>query len=85
MHDPLAVAIFTSRGVRVGYLNRERAGVFGSKLDRGYRMAAIVERIKGSHLEGSALGLVMRVSLAPPSEDLEQPELPRPIALRMVA
>lgn len=76
-HDPLAVGIFTERGVRVGYLNRDRAGIFGSKMDRGYRLAAIVERIKGAQLEGSALGLVMRVSMAPPSEDLEPPALPQ--------
>lgn len=74
-HDPMAVAVFTARGIRVGYLSRERAGWIGSKMDRGYKVAAIVERIKSKHLPGSALGLIMRVSMAPPSDDLDEPRL----------
>ena len=75
-HDHMAVAIVTTRGVRVGYLRRDRAVWIGSKLARGYDVRAIVERVKGADLPGSALGLVMRVSMSPPSEDAEVPELP---------
>jgi hypothetical protein len=82
-HDPMAVAIFTARGVRVGYLSRERAGWIGSKIDRGYSVAAIVERVKGAHLEGAALGLVMRVSMEPPGGGIEEPELPERIARQL--
>lgn len=71
-HDPRAVAIFTARGIRVGYLNRDRAGWIGSKIDRGYDVRAIVERIKGRGIEGSALGLVLRINM-----DGEEPALPR--------
>lgn len=70
-HDPRAVAVFSVRGVRVGYLKRDRAVWIGSKIDRGYDVRAIVERVKGSSLPGSTLGLVMRVSM-----DGEEPELP---------
>lgn len=70
-HDPLAVAVLTMRGVKVGYLNRERAGWIGSKIDRGYDVRAIIERVKGSHLPGAALGLVLRVNM-----EGDEPELP---------
>lgn len=70
-HDSLAVAIITTRGVRVGYLRRDRAMWIGSKIDRGYDVRAIVERIKGARLAGSTLGLVMRLNM-----DGEEPELP---------
>lgn len=71
-HDARAVAVFSVRGVRVGYLKRDRAMWVGSKIDRGYDVRAIVERVKGSGLTDSALGLVMRVNM-----EGEDPELPR--------
>ena len=70
-HDHMAVAIVTTRGVRVGYLARDRAQWIGSKLDRGWTVLAIVERVKGAHLPDAVLGLVMRVNM-----DGEEPELP---------
>ena len=73
-HDPMAVAVMSERGIRVGYLSRERANWIGSKMDRGYDVRAIVHRIKGSHLQGSALGLVLRLSMDPDIAD--EPELP---------
>ena len=80
-HDPLAVAIVTTRGVRVGYLSRDRAGWIGSKIDRGYDVRAIVQRVKGTTLPGATLGLVMRLNM-----DGEEPELPTdPYAIRLVA
>lgn len=80
-HDPLAVAIVTTRGIRVGYLRRDRAMWIGSKIDRGYDVRAIVERIKGARLDGATLGLVMRLNM-----EGEEPELPiNPDAIRWVA
>lgn len=85
-HDPLAVAIVSARGVRVGYLARERAMWIGSKIDRGYDVRAIVERVKGVHLAGAVLGLVIRVSMAAPGEEGEPPELPDRLGpIRLVA
>ena len=85
-HDPLAVAIMSVRGVRVGYLRRDRAQWIGSKIDRGYDVRAIVERVKGVHLEGAKLGLVMRISIAAPREEGDPPELPDQFCLiRLVA
>ena len=70
-HDHLAVAIFTASGTCVGYLSRDRAAWMASKIDRGMPINAIVERVKGIHLEGATLGLVLRVNM-----DGEEPELP---------
>lgn len=70
-HDRMAVAIFTRRGIRVGYLRRDRAVWIGSKLDRGYDVRAIVERVKGTHLPDATLGLVVRVNM-----EGDDPELP---------
>lgn len=74
VHDPMAVAVVSARGVRVGYLKRDRAVWIGSKIDRGYDVRAIVERVKGATLPGAALGLVIRVSMD--SEAADDPELP---------
>lgn len=70
-HDPHAAAIFTPRGIRGGYLRRDRALWIGAKIDRGYDVRAIVERVNGRGIEGSALGLVMRINM-----DGEKPDLP---------
>lgn len=72
-HDPMAVAVFSARGVRVGYLKRDRAVWIGSKIDRGYDVRAIVERVKGAGLPDAALGLVMRVSMD--RREADPPEL----------
>lgn len=70
-HDRMAVAVLSCRGIKVGYLKRDRAVWIGSKIDRGYDVRAIVERVKGANLPNATLGLVMRVSLHG-----EEPELP---------
>ncbi|AHE55563.1 hypothetical protein NX02_19515 [Sphingomonas sanxanigenens DSM 19645 = NX02] len=70
-HDRMAVAIFTARGIRVGYLRRDRAVWIGSKIDRGFPVNAIVQRVKGIDLAGATLGLVMRVNM-----EGDLPELP---------
>ena len=70
-HDARAVAIVSCRGVRVGYLRRERAVWIGSKIDRGYDVRAIVERVRGADMERSALGILLRINM-----DGEEPELP---------
>ena len=72
-HDHMAVAVISCRGVRVAYLKRDRAVWIGSKIDRGYDVRAIVERVKGVNLEGATLGIVLRVNL-----EGEDPELPEP-------
>lgn len=73
VHDRMAVAVFSCRGVCVGYLKRDRAQWLGSKMDRGYDVRAIVERVKGAHLPEATLGLVMRVSMDP--KEADDPEL----------
>lgn len=69
-HDAMAVAVFSCRGVKVGYLKRDRAVWIGSKIDRGYDVRAIVERVKGAHLPNAQLGLVMRVNMEGDDPDL---------------
>ncbi|WP_246848016.1 HIRAN domain-containing protein [Sphingomonas beigongshangi] len=70
-HDHLAIAVVTGRDVRVGYVGRDRAAWIAPKIDRGYLNHAIVERVKGIHLDGATLGLVMRINM-----DGKEPELP---------
>lgn len=69
--DRMAVAVTTLRGVRVGYLARDRAGWIGSAMDRGYDVRAIVERVRGGRFEGEMLGLVVRLNM-----EGEEPRLP---------
>lgn len=82
-HDHMAVAIISARGVQVGYLGKEKAMWIGSKIDRGYDVRAIVERVKGAHLPGSSLGLVVRVSMDPDRAD--EPELNAPVRRRVAS
>ncbi|NVD43504.1 HIRAN domain-containing protein [Qipengyuania atrilutea] len=70
-HDPMAVAVLTERSVCVGYLNRVRAGWIGSKIDRGYDVRAIVERVRGRSMKGVPLDVILRINM-----DGENPELP---------
>ncbi|WP_159981930.1 MULTISPECIES: HIRAN domain-containing protein [unclassified Novosphingobium] len=74
-HDRMAVAVISCRGIKVGYLKRDRAVWIGSKIDRGYDVRAIVERVKGAHLEGAALGLVMRVNMEGDDPELISPSV----------
>lgn len=69
-HDPRAVAIVSARGVCVGFLSRDHAGWVGSKIDRGYDVRAIVQRVKGAHLPDADLGLVILINM-----DGDDPEL----------
>lgn len=71
-HDPLAVAIVTASGTKVGYLSRDRACWIAPKIDRGLPLNAIVERVKGVDLPGATLGLVMRLNM-----EGELPEVPK--------
>lgn len=71
-HDRMAVAIVSARGVKVGYLGRDRAMWIGSKIDRGYDVRAIIERIKGAHLEGAPLGVVLRLNMEGDEPTLEE-------------
>jgi len=63
-HDHMAVAIFTTTSKTcVGYLGRVKAQWIGSKMDRGVDVTAIVERIRGTGLNGSPVGLVLRINM----------------------
>ncbi|WP_347270193.1 HIRAN domain-containing protein [Rhizorhabdus histidinilytica] len=62
-YDPAAVAILSCRGVQLGYLAAEHASWIGSKIDRGYDVRAVIERVKGAHLEGATLGLVILINM----------------------
>jgi len=63
-HDHMAVAIFTTTSrTCVGYLGRVKAQWIGSKMDRGVEVLAVVERIRGGGLNGSPVGLVLRINM----------------------
>lgn len=61
-HDPSAVAVWSGRGVRIGYLGADRCGWVGSKIDRGLDVTAIVERVAPAGQAGY-LGVVIRVNM----------------------
>jgi hypothetical protein len=74
-HDDRAVAIVTGSGTCVGFLKRDRAAWIAPKIDRGYDLRAIVERVKGAHLPDATLGLVIRISMDLPGNEAAEPEL----------
>jgi hypothetical protein len=65
-HDPSAVAVVSDRGIRLGYLGADRCGWVGSKIDRGYSVDAVVDRLKGAVRGSLPVAMVIRVTLAAP-------------------
>ncbi len=61
-HDRRAVAVISCRGTCLGYLSRTHCWV-GSKIDRGYDVRAVVERVKAPHVEDDILGLVILINM----------------------
>lgn len=53
--DPRAVAVFSSRGVQIGYLTAERCGRIGSLIKQGRTIVAIFQ-------EPASYGAVIRVA-----------------------
>lgn len=47
-HDDLAVAVFSARGVQVGYVTAERAPMVGAKIRAGAEVRAIYQGLVGS-------------------------------------
>jgi hypothetical protein len=62
--DPRAVAVFSARGVQIGYLSAERCGRIGSIIERGLEVRAIFQR-------ATTYGAVIRAAF-----DGEAPTLP---------
>ena len=60
-HDPSAVAVFSARGVQIGYLGEQRAAWIGSKIDKGQLRGAVVDRIIGRPGEMKA---VIKIEIA---------------------
>jgi hypothetical protein len=46
-HDPNAIAVFSGRGVQIGYISAERAPYIGTRLNRGEEVAAIFQGLDG--------------------------------------
>ncbi|SFS01437.1 HIRAN domain-containing protein [Sphingomonas jatrophae] len=49
-HDPQAVAVYSSRGIQIGYLSAERCGWIGGKLAAGETCVAVFQQA----LDGAA-------------------------------
>lgn len=64
--DPRAVAVFSTRGVRLGYLSAERCGRIGALIRQGIEVQAIFQ-------ERTKYGAVIRAAF-----DGDQPQLPAP-------
>jgi hypothetical protein len=63
IHDPAAVAVFSERGVQLGYLGTQRAAWIGSKIDRGMVRSATVHLLMGKRADG--LKPVIAIVVAP--------------------
>lgn len=63
-HDPLAIAVYSARGVQIGYLSAERCGRIGQLMRLGHEVQAIFQGM-------SQGGTWIRVAF-----DGEAPELP---------
>ena len=68
--DPNAIAVFSSRGVQIGYLTAERAPWIGSKLASGIEVRAVFQ-------SKTDYGALIRANL-----EGEVPKLPRPTSSR---
>ncbi len=77
-HDSNAIAVFSPRGIQLGYLNAERAPYIGGRTSRGEDVVAIFQGING----GSAFIRVRfggELPTLPPSpNEATAPRLPRP-------
>ena len=62
--DPLAVAVFSARGVQIGYLTAERCGLIGSIIREGREVRAIFQG-------KTSYGAMIRTAF-----DGEEPNLP---------
>lgn len=62
--DPRAVAVFSCRGVQIGYLTAERCGWIGSMIEEGRPISAVFQR-------RSTYGAIIRAAF-----DGEEPALP---------
>ena len=61
--DPMAVALYSSRGVQVGYLGREQAKWLAPLIDGGHSLSVIVDRIAPKGRPFSPLAVTMKVRL----------------------
>lgn len=62
--DPRAVAVFSARGVQLGYLSAERCGRIGQLIRQGHEVRSVFQ-------EATRHGAVIRVAF-----DGEEPQLP---------
>lgn len=67
-HDPRAVAVYSFRGIQIGYLTAERCGWIGAKIRNGEDVVAIFQEVASS-------AAIIRVRF-----DGQQPTLPPPRA-----
>ena len=70
-HDPSAVAVFSARGMQLGYLSAERCGWIGARIAQGEDLRAVFQRAD----RGAA---VIRVSFSGRPPSLASLPPPRP-------
>lgn len=61
--DPMAVALYSRRGVQIGYLGREHANWLAPLVDAGRSVSVIVDHIAPKGRPFSPLGVTMKVRL----------------------
>lgn len=68
-HDPLAIAVYSARGVQIGYVSAERCGRIGQLMRLGHEVQAIFQGVSTS-------GAWIRIAF-----DGEVPQLPAPVSM----
>jgi hypothetical protein len=70
-HDPSAVAVYSCRGIQIGYLSAERCGWVGARLRNGEEVRALFQA-------ASTGGALVRVSFSGEAPALPAILVPRP-------
>lgn len=60
------------------WLPEVKAQWIGAKMDRGFAVSAVVDRIRGTGMNGSPVGLVLRINME--GDDPEVPSTERTVA-----
>lgn len=61
--DPSAVAVYSIRGIQIGYIGANYASWVGSKIDREYEVRAIIGKMSGGRRTGLPLGAVLTINM----------------------
>lgn len=71
-HDERAIAVYSERGVQLGYVSAERAWLLGRRVQEGAEIVALVQ-------DASAGRMIIRISFDGCAPSLPNPRITQPI------